>query len=74
MMSAKESQEACLVVQYFEHFKPVDEWEVLVVQMKAYDLFLGLPWFEARNPGIDWSTGRLRALPTGNRSQQAENA
>jgi len=72
-MSAKESQEASLVVQYFEHLKLVDEWEVSVVPMKAYDPFLALPWFMARNPGIDRSTGRLRFLPTRNGSQQAKN-
>jgi hypothetical protein len=53
MMSAKESRKASLLVQYFEHLKPVDESEVLVIPMKAYDLVLGLPWFKARNPEMN---------------------
>jgi hypothetical protein len=62
MMSAKESRKASLLIQDFEHFKPVDELEDLVVPMKAYDLVLGLPWFKARNPEIDMTKGRLTAL------------
>jgi len=50
----------------FEHLKPVDKSEVLVVPMKVYDLVLGLPWFMVRNPQIDWSKGRLTALWTPN--------
>jgi len=57
MMSAKESRKASLLVQYFEHLKIVDESEVLVVPIKAYDLVLGLPWFKARNLEIDWTKG-----------------
>ena len=30
-------------VQYMEHLSPVQESEVLVVPMRAYDLVLGLP-------------------------------
>jgi len=62
MMSAKESRKASLLVQYFENLKPGDNSEVVVIPMKAYDLLLGLPWFTARNPEIDWSKGRLTAL------------
>ena len=25
----------------------------------AYDLLLGLPWFQSRNPKTDWSKGKL---------------
>jgi len=32
--------------------------------MKSYDLFLGLPLFKARNPGINWTKDRLTALRT----------
>jgi hypothetical protein len=47
---------------------PVDEPDVLVVPMTAYDLVLGLPWFQSRNPEIDWSKGQLLGLrtPVGN--------
>jgi hypothetical protein len=62
MMSAKESRKASLLVQYFKHGKPVDESEVLVIPMKAYDPVLDLPWFKARNREIDWTKGRLTAL------------
>jgi hypothetical protein len=27
--------------------------------LMAYDLVLGLPWFQSRNPEIDWSKGQL---------------
>jgi hypothetical protein len=46
-------------MSYFEHEQPVDESEVLIVPMTAYDLVLGLPWFKARNPEIDWEAGKL---------------
>ena len=71
MMSAKESRKASLLVQYFEHLKPVDESEVLVVPMKAYDLVLGLTWFKARNPENDKTKGQLTALRTPNGPQRA---
>jgi len=51
-------------VQYMEHLSPVQELEVLVVPMWAYDLVLGLPWFQSRNPDVDWQRGRLLALRT----------
>jgi hypothetical protein len=72
MMSAKESRKASLLVQYFEHLKPVDKSEVLVVPMKAYDLVLGLPRIKARNPEIDWTNGGLTALRTQNGPQRAK--
>jgi len=40
--------------------------------MKAYDLVLGLPWFNTRNPEIDWTKGRLTALRTPNGPQRAK--
>jgi hypothetical protein len=48
MMAVKVSRKASFVVQNFEHLKPVDESEVLVIPMKAYNQFLGLPWQETR--------------------------
>jgi hypothetical protein len=53
MISARGSQKASLLVQYFEHLEPVDKSEVLVVPMKSYNLVLGLRWFKARKPEID---------------------
>ena len=32
----------------FEHLKPDDETEVLIMSLKAYSLVLGLPWQETR--------------------------
>jgi hypothetical protein len=62
MSHAKDSRKTRLTVSYFEHKQPVDESEGLVVRMTAYDLVLGLPWFKARNPEIDWAAGKLLSL------------
>jgi hypothetical protein len=59
---AKGSRKTRLSVSYFEHEQPVDESDVLIVPMTAYDLVLGLPWFKARNPEIDWEAGKLLSL------------
>jgi hypothetical protein len=42
----KDSRKTRLSVSYFEHEQPVDESDVLIVPMTAYDLVLGLPWFK----------------------------
>ena len=42
---ANDSGTTTISVQYLKHLAPVDESEVLVVPIKAYDLVLGLPWF-----------------------------
>ena len=49
-------------MKYFEHQDLVDEPEVLIVPMTAYDLVLGLPWFQTKNADIDWEAGRLLSL------------
>jgi hypothetical protein len=64
MEHARDSRKTTISAQYFDHLAPVDEPEVLVVPIKAYDLVLGLPWFRARNPEIDWSRNRLLSLRT----------
>jgi hypothetical protein len=61
---ASESRKTAFTVQYMEHLAPVQESEVLVVAMWAYDLVLGLPWFQCRNPDVNWQRGRLLALQT----------
>jgi len=43
------------------------------VPMLAYDLVLGMPWFTARNPEMDWSTGRLTACRPPNGTLQAQD-
>jgi hypothetical protein len=62
MSYARDSRKTRLSVSYFEHEQPVDESDVLIVPMTAYDLVLGLPWFKARNPEIDWEAGKLLSL------------
>jgi hypothetical protein len=62
MSHAKGSRKTRLSVSYFEHEQPVDESEVLIVPMMAYDLELGLPWPKARNPEINWEAGKLLSL------------
>jgi hypothetical protein len=42
----------------------VDDPDVLVVPMMAYDHILGLPWFQSRNPEIDGSKVQLLSLRT----------
>jgi hypothetical protein len=64
MAHTSESRKMAFTVQCMEHLSPVHESEVLVVPMRAYDLVLGLPCFQSRNPGIDWQCGRLLALRT----------
>jgi len=64
MAHASDSRKMAFTVQYMEHLSPVQESEVLVVHMRAYDLVLGLPWFQSRNPDVDWQRGRLLPLRT----------
>jgi hypothetical protein len=64
MAHASESRKTMFTVQYMEQLSPVQESEVLIVPMRAYDLVLGLPWFQSRNPDVDWQSGRLFALRT----------
>ena len=67
-----ETRKASLLVQLFEHLKPVNESEVAVVPMKAYHLILGLPWFRVRNPDIDRTKVQLTTLRTPNGPQRAK--
>jgi hypothetical protein len=62
MSHANDSRKTRSSVSYFEYEQPVDESEVLIVRVTAYDLVLGLPWSEARNPEIDWEAGKLLFL------------
>jgi len=54
MAHPSESRKTTFMVQYMEHLSLVQESEVLVVPMRAYDLVLGLPWLQSRNPDVDW--------------------
>ena len=64
-----ESRRANILVQYYQHLKPVDESEVVVIPMKAYNLVLRLPWQETRKLT---AASRVTALPTPNRLQHAK--
>jgi hypothetical protein len=64
MAHTSDSRKTAFTGQYMDHISPVEESEVLVVPMRAYDLVLGLPWFQSRNPDTDWQSGRLLALGT----------
>jgi hypothetical protein len=62
MQHAKDSRKTRITVQYLDYLPPVDESDVLVVPIRAYNLLLGLPWFQKRNPDIDWAHRRLTSL------------
>jgi hypothetical protein len=62
MQPAQDSWNMRITVQYLVYLAPVDESDVLVVAMPAYDLVLEIPWFQKRNPDIDWSHHRLTSL------------
>jgi hypothetical protein len=46
-----------ITVQCMDYLAPVDRSDVLVMPMRAYNLVLGLPWFNNQIHDIDW--GRL---------------
>jgi len=58
----KASRKTRITMQYLDYLAPVNESDVLVVPMHAYDLVLGLPWCHKRNPDIDWAHLRLTTL------------
>jgi hypothetical protein len=62
MAHASESRRTALTVQYVDHLSPVQQSEMLVVAMRAYNLVLGLPWVQSRNPDVYWKRGRQLAL------------
>ena len=64
MAHVSERQKTTFTVRYMEQLSLVQESKVLVVPVRAYDLVLGLPWFQSRNPDVDWQCGRLLALRT----------
>jgi len=68
-----ESRKASLLVQYFEHLKPVDESKVLVSPMMAHNLVLGLPWQETRKSiaaMVDWQPCERQMDRNGQRFQK----
>jgi hypothetical protein len=62
MQHATNSRKTRITMEYLDYLAPVNDSDVLVVPMRAYDLVLGLPWFHKRNPDIDWTHRRVTAL------------
>ena len=57
MAHTSNGRTSAFMVQYMEHLSLCEESEVLVVPMRAYDLVLKSPWFQSRNPDVDWQHG-----------------
>jgi hypothetical protein len=64
MADTSKSRKTAFTVQYMDPLTPVQESAVLVMRMLAYDLDVGLPWFQSRNPDVDWQHCPLLALRT----------
>jgi len=64
IVHARESRKMATTVQYMDYLAPVHEPKVPVIPMRAYDLVLGLPWFNTRKLEIDWATAWLTPLRT----------
>jgi len=72
MQHAKDSRKTRITIQYLDYLAPVNESDMLVVPMRAYDLALGLPWFHKSNPDIDWAHRRLTPLRSPSASRVEE--
>jgi hypothetical protein len=72
MQHAKDSRKMRITVRYLDNLAPVDESDMLVVPMRAYDLVLGLPWSQKRYPDIDWAHRQLTSLRSQSASGVAE--
>jgi hypothetical protein len=59
-----ESRKTAFTVRYMQHLSPVEESELLVVPIWAYDIALGMHWVQSRKPDVDWHHCRLLALRT----------
>ena len=56
LCEAETSRQCDVIVAYggdLNHLSP-HQITALVVEMEAYDLILGMPWFAAEDPEIDW--------------------
>jgi len=53
---ARELRKTTMTILYMDHLALVDDPEVIVVEIRAYDLVLGLRWFKSRKREIDWAT------------------
>ena len=53
MQPAKDSRKTQIKIHYLDYLAPVNESDVLVILMRAYNPVLGFPWFHKRNPDID---------------------
>jgi len=66
MQHAKASRKTRNTVQYIDYLAKVDELDVLVEPMRAYDQVLDLPWFHKNNPDIDRARRLLTSLQSPN--------
>jgi hypothetical protein len=55
MQHAKDSQKTRITVKWLEYLALVDISNLLFVQLRVYDLLLGLPWFPKKNLNIVWA-------------------
>jgi hypothetical protein len=72
MQHTKDSRKTRITIQYLDYLAPVNESDMLVLPMRAYDLVLGLPGIHKRHPDIDWAHQRLTALQATSASGAAE--
>jgi gag-polyprotein putative aspartyl protease len=56
LSDAFSSRRTAISLEHAEHAYEID---ALVVPLTAYQLVLGMPWFRAQNPVIDWRNGKL---------------
>ena len=64
LCEAEASRQCDVIVAYegdLNHISP-HQITALVVEMEAYDVILGMPWFAAEDPEIDWRNRRLLGL------------
>jgi hypothetical protein len=72
MQHAKDNRKTRITIQYLDYLAPVNESDMLLVPMRAYDLVLDLPWFHLRNPDItlDSPANKTQGLETESRAQR----
>jgi hypothetical protein len=62
MYQSRDRWKRKILARYFNHLAPVGKHDVLVVSITWFNLELGLPWFQAWNPEIDYLCNHLVLL------------
>ena len=73
---AEASRQCDVIVAYegdLNHLSP-HQITALVVDMEAYDIILGIPWFEAEDPEIGWRNRLLLGLGPHQTANSASNS